>query len=394
MSTVLLKRSQKYQRQAARRGSVLRAPKRETSISDSVDYYRRQHQRALFFCLHENQSSDNTSNIDLHSATKSSSFHNAEEKNELRMLRKKQELLYCFLPQEVVNSIQHHWHDSIDNVQALESLSSTSSVSLENSSIHSSIVYENQETNDDDDENPLAVLESSKHNLQTVKTTETSDINASSSRTLYNEDAKDVTVIFIDIVGFSAICNEIPASEVMDMLRNLFQRFDSICQKYNILKLDTIGDAYLCSVGFFEEHTNDQRLNANGRGCALRALAAAKEMIRESRKVPVPESSAYASDIDAYVSVRIGIHIGDAAFGVLGQSLPKLICVGSAVNMAERMEQTSSVNMIHVTSTFHDLIGDKEDGWECSEKVKVKDIGEIDSYLLDPLKGENESCWC
>jgi len=214
----------------------------------------------------------------------------------------------------------------------------------------------------------------------------------SSSKALYSKEINDVCIVFVNIVDFSKIMSEISPSEVLDMLQNLFHRFDIICEEHNVLKLDTIGDSYLCCSRCFEEFDSDHRISDGGQRSALRVLEAAKEMVREAGNVPVPKSS--PSSPQEFLSVRIGIHIGDATFGVLGQSLPKLVCVGSAVNMAARMEQTSTPNMIHVTKDFHGVVGEKESEWEFSETVKIKNMGEAETYLLDPLKGEKESQWC
>lgn len=382
-------------RRGRMRGSVLQAPARDEKLTNDVEQQRREeHQLELFLRHHKDRPEQLSTKIEplavatesLSSIGESNDLSNAD-KAELVMLRKKQELLHCLLPPEIVNSIHHHWYESCDHDDIKLS-------SWENNSIPSSIVY-NPSLDSVNNENGtrLAPLDKSKHSVMTLEETQNS-ATTTSSRTLYSEDAQDITLMFIDIVGFSAISSEIPSSEVMDMLQDLFQRFDLVCQKHQILKLDTIGDAYLCSVGFFDEHNNDLDSNDHARRCASRALAGAKEMIRESKKVRVPRPSSHSSANDEHVSVRIGIHVGDATYGVLGQSLPKLVCIGNAVNMAARMEQTSTANMIHATKTFHDLIGDSEDGWESSEMVEIKNMGEVEAYLLDPLKGKNESCWC
>ena len=46
----------------------------------------------------------------------------------------------------------------------------------------------------------------------------------------------------------------------MDMLQDLFSRFDALCDRYGIQKLETIGDAYLCTVGLFEEDPDNNSL--------------------------------------------------------------------------------------------------------------------------------------
>jgi hypothetical protein len=57
--------------------------------------------------------------------------------------------------------------------------------------------------------------------------------------------------------------------------------------------------------------------------------------------------------------------------------------------MAARMEQTSSPSMIHVSREFHDLIGDYESGWGDMRLVPVKNMGTVETWLLDPSEPRN-----
>ena len=59
---------------------------------------------------------------------------------------------------------------------------------------------------------------------------------------------------------------------------------------------------------------------------------------------------------------------------------------GNAVNLAARMEQTSLPNKIRVTESFHNLVSDVEASWDEYKVISVKNMGEIGTYLLDPLK--------
>ena len=54
--------------------------------------------------------------------------------------------------------------------------------------------------------------------------------------------------------------------------------------------------------------------------------------------------------------------------------------------MAARMEQTSQPSCIRVTKDFHDVVGDAENGWESMEVMPLKNMGEMETYLLDPLE--------
>ncbi len=54
--------------------------------------------------------------------------------------------------------------------------------------------------------------------------------------------------------------------------------------------------------------------------------------------------------------------------------------------MAARMEQTSQSNRIRVTKDFHDLVGDAETGWFDKEVIPLKNMGDMETYILDPLE--------
>lgn len=209
-----------------------------------------------------------------------------------------------------------------------------------------------------------------------------------STRALYAESVKDVCIIFTDIVGFSTMSMHLSPIMIMDMLQNLYSRFDELCDVHGVLKLETIGDAYICATNLMDDNDGDGLQNA-----AIRALAMAKDMILEAVNTQLPKFSE-ASDEDSAVpwsksetiGIRVGIHCGDVMCGVLGQRLPKFTTCGKAVNMAARMEQTSQSNRIRVTKDFHDLVGDAETGWFDKEVIPLKNMGDMETYILDPLE--------
>lgn len=52
-----------------------------------------------------------------------------------------------------------------------------------------------------------------------------------------------VSVLFSDIVGFTSIASSVHPQYVMDMLNELFSKFDKLCEVHNVYKVETIGDA-------------------------------------------------------------------------------------------------------------------------------------------------------
>jgi class 3 adenylate cyclase len=280
----------------------------------------------------------------------------SRKKENLKSLRLKEKLLHSFIPQQIMNEVMHNM--SFESDQSNNSLSQ--SIQSNNSGCGSEI-----------------------------------------SRALYSKEAHNVSVIFCDIVGFSKISDTISPSDVMCMLQDLFHRFDKICKCNSILKLDTIGDAYVCSSGLLERSERSEQDNHttntsstsisststiesidNNTSSAKRALATAKAMIKEARKVPVPKMS--SEEPTEYLSIRVGIHVGDVTYGVLGQNSPKLVCIGRSMTIAQEMETTSSPNMIHVSKDFHDLI-EGDDNWERCISVDTLNTDKAETWILDPL---------
>jgi class 3 adenylate cyclase len=190
-------------------------------------------------------------------------------------------------------------------------------------------------------------------------------------------------IIFTDIVGFAKISLDLAPIDVMDMIQDLFSRFDALCDMYGVLKLETIGDAYICSTGLMEED-DDEKRNDGGRDAAIRALDMARDMVLTAQEVRVPRGTRGSNDAEETLQIRVGIHVGPITAGVLGHRMPKFSVFGSSVNMAARMEQTSLPGKIRVTENFHDLVGDYENGWEDRESIEVKNMGEVLTYLLNP----------
>jgi hypothetical protein len=58
-----------------------------------------------------------------------------------------------------------------------------------------------------------------------------------------------VTVLFSDIQGFTRIAEEMNPEVLIDELDRFFFHFDSVVEQYNIEKIKTIGDAYMCAGG-------------------------------------------------------------------------------------------------------------------------------------------------
>ncbi len=165
------------------------------------------------------------------------------------------EMLHSMIPSKVIDKIKVFWDESSDAFH----LRKYSRSSLHRNSAASSSLGEKSIGSDAwiGEKSGLRRCESVKAKLDFLnQVNSTGDsgnkdagviIDTSSmeiaplSRALYAENVKDVVIIFTDIVNFSEMAMCMAPLEVVDMLHDMFSRFDALCDKHGISKLETIG---------------------------------------------------------------------------------------------------------------------------------------------------------
>lgn len=173
----------------------------------------------------------------------------------------------------------------------------------------------------------------------------------------------NVSVLFTDFVNFTAISQQMGVDELLNELNANFTAFDEIMDRYGLEKIKTIGDAYLAVCGL--PVANPEH--------AINSVNAALEILHfvEKRKTITP----YALDI------RIGIHSGPVAAGIIGVKKFAYDIWGDTVNTAARMEQNSESGKINISETTYQLV---KDNVNCIHRGKIaaKGKGAIDMYFV------------
>jgi len=175
---------------------------------------------------------------------------------------------------------------------------------------------------------------------------------------------ESVTVMFTDFKGFTSIAEKLSAEELVSELDFLFKKFDEIISKYNIEKIKTIGDAYMCASGLPTPNNN------HGENIVKASLEIQQWMTNQNNKW----------------QVRIGIHSGPVTAGVVGDKKFAYDIWGDTVNIASRMESSGEAGKINISGATHELIKDK---FKCEfrGKIPAKNKGDIEMYFLE--KNEN-----
>lgn len=150
----------------------------------------------------------------------------------------------------------------------------------------------------------------------------------------------DVTMLFSDIVGFTAVCAQCTPMQVISMLNELYTRFDYQCGVLDVYKIETIGDAYCVAGGLHK------KVDSHAKPIAQMAL----KMMELSEEVLTPDGRP--------IKLRIGIHTGSVLAGVVGVKMPRYCLFGNNVTLASKFESGSQPRCINVSPTTYLLLKD------------------------------------
>uniref|UniRef100_A0A3Q2HKR4 Guanylate cyclase soluble subunit alpha-1 n=1 Tax=Equus caballus TaxID=9796 RepID=A0A3Q2HKR4_HORSE len=145
----------------------------------------------------------------------------------------------------------------------------------------------------------------------------------------------NVTMLFSDIVGFTAICSQCSPLQVITMLNALYTRFDRQCGELDVYKVETIGDAYCVAGGLHRESDTH----------AVQIALMALKMMELSDEVMSPHGEP--------IKMRIGLHSGSVFAGVVGVKMPRYCLFGNNVTLANKFESCSVPRKINVSPTTY-----------------------------------------
>lgn len=184
-------------------------------------------------------------------------------------------------------------------------------------------------------------------------------------------DAKqfdEVTVMFTDFKGFTQISERLTPAELVAEIHTCFTAFDNIITKYNIEKIKTIGDSYMCAGGLpVANKTNPDDV--------VRAAL-------EIQRFMLDHVQQRKSENKEVFEIRIGIHSGPVVAGIVGVKKYAYDIWGDTVNIASRMESSSEAGKVNISESTYELIKDK---FICTYrgKIQAKNKGEIGMYFVE-----------
>jgi class 3 adenylate cyclase len=159
-----------------------------------------------------------------------------------------------------------------------------------------------------------------------------------SGETTIVDSLPEVTVLFADLVGFTALTARFASIELVRLLDGIFTAFDGLAQAQGLEKIKTIGDAYMVVGGLPTPRPDHAAAVAE---VALNML----DYIERSFAASQPP-----------IRIRIGINTGPVIAGIIGRHKFNYDLWGDTVNLASRMESHGLPGRIQVTTPTYDRL--------------------------------------
>jgi class 3 adenylate cyclase len=174
-----------------------------------------------------------------------------------------------------------------------------------------------------------------------------------------------VSVLFLDFSNFTPLAFSLPPDEVLQVLNDYFSILTQIVTDNDGFIDKILGD------GFMALYNTPVSLENHATYAVISAIDMRRRVKEWNRGHRHP------------LSVKIGIHTGDAVVGNIGTpDLMNYTAIGDAVNLAKRLEENSEADQILISTETNELL-DREHPQ--LRQVMIKSLG------LRTIKGRAES---
>lgn len=160
-------------------------------------------------------------------------------------------------------------------------------------------------------------------------------------------ERRQLTVLFCDMVGSSALSERIDPEELRDIMSDYRSTCSEIVNRYDGHVAQYLGDGVLVYFGFPHAHEDD----------AQRATHAALEI---AKRIPQHSYSVQNGD-DIQLAVRVGVHTGLVVIGGIGGGDKRSTALGETPNIAARIQDHATQNTVVVSERTHELLGERFD---------------------------------
>jgi class 3 adenylate cyclase/tetratricopeptide (TPR) repeat protein len=168
------------------------------------------------------------------------------------------------------------------------------------------------------------------------------------------DERRLITALFADVSGFTTLADRLDPEQLIERMDPILERMGQIVDRYEGHVSKYAGDAILAFFGAPLAHEDD----------AVRAVLAARDMHKE-----IAEVVATLPDDVQHLTLHIGVNTGHVVTGFRGgQVRLDYSVLGDAVNVAQRLEASSSSGEIYVGESTYTL---------ARKAVRFESVGEL-----------------
>lgn len=150
-------------------------------------------------------------------------------------------------------------------------------------------------------------------------------------------DSYTASIMFIDIVNFTALSSTMQPVALVAFLNDLFSHLDMLAEAYGVEKIKTIGDCYMVAAGVPYPRPDHAHV-------LIRMALTIQSHLRRLR---------FQGHQPA---LRIGINTGPVVAGIIGRQKFIYDLWGDTVNVASRMESQGVAGAIQITQQIYELV--------------------------------------
>ncbi len=183
------------------------------------------------------------------------------------------------------------------------------------------------------------------------------------SNSTFTEQFNDVTIMFLDLVNFSKLSNDIGSQKIVVLLNKFFSQIDDLLSVFRVEKIKTMGDSYMAAAGipdYYEENHEEM----------LRFAFAVLKLLEGFNKRN-----------GTSIQVRIGLNTGPVVAGIIGKKKFIYDLWGEAVNLASRMESYGVPDRINVSPYLAKKL-EANHSLEMQPVTHIKGFGDMETYLV------------
>jgi adenylate cyclase len=166
-------------------------------------------------------------------------------------------------------------------------------------------------------------------------------------------DLQEITVLFADLEGFTALSERMPPERLLEVLNRYHALVVELVQRHQGTVNKFIGDGVMALF-------NTPLPLADHAWCAVETALATHEALREFHQQFEPTHR---------LGINFGIHTGQAVVGNVGTAqIMEFTAVGDTVNLAARLQGHARQNQILITDKTYELVRDR---------VTVRTLGQV-----------------